>query len=181
MSMVKTLPKRIGVVMLDDPRVGSGEIPMFGIQELQLARAGVWTSEFGTMAVAIHAWNGSSPLSFNFDFTLTAGVHVRSRDELQRHVRIAHAMISHVMSGGRPGPPPKCRLVMGKMVSVTGFVTEVSCNGQAPWATSDDNFPTTVVFRGTFMASPGYNGKMVAVDLNNQLDAAKILNQGYVG
>lgn len=181
MSMVKALPQRVGAIMLADGRVGNGEIPMFGIQDLQLARSANWSSEFGPQAMAVHMWNGSMPLCFNFNFTLTAGVHVRSRQELQKHVKAAHAMVSHVMNGDKVEAPPKCRLIMGEMISTTGFVTEIACNGQAPWATTSDNFPTTVIFTGTFMSSPGYDGKMVSVQRNNGLDAAKILSSGYVG
>ncbi len=184
MSMTKALPGAIGALSIADDRLGGGSassrIPMYGIQDMNLSKSANWSSNFGPGAVTVHQWNGSIPLSFQFNFTLTAGVHCKSRDILFGWVKAAHAMVTHVLGDdGTPQSPPRCHLIMGKMLNVYGFVTEISCNGLPPWAVTSDNFPTTVVFTGVFMSAPGYDGKLVDVERNTQQDAKSILASGY--
>ncbi len=200
MATTKKLPEPIGALILDDPAVGeSGHfIPIYGMNEVQLARNGNWTSQVGFQAMSVHNWIGSNPMVFNFNFVLAAGVHVKTREDLFKKVKIAHAMISHVFKDEKVLSPPRCHLIIGDMVNAYGYVGEIYCNGQAPWSVTPAGqgnlgpggagrsgtgvLPTIVTFSGSFTALPGYksgDGVVTIAQTNEEMGANHILRNGY--
>jgi len=205
MPVTKKLPEPIGALILDQEGLPKERIPIFGMNEVQLARNANWTSQVGFQAMSIHTWIGSNPMVFNFNFTLAAGVHSRgtdtkvmTREDLAKKVRIAHAMVSHLYDGKKVTSPPRCMLIMGGLVNAVGYVNEMNCNGQAPWSltpagqgdvfpvvgrnTGTGMYPTLVTFSGSFTALPGYksNAGVVEIsDTNEKMSAQRILEHGY--
>lgn len=182
--MVKALPGATGVLSLDDARLPRGpqyRIPMYGVADQVLGKDANWTTNFGPGAITSMQWNGSPPFQVDFNFTLVAGVHCRTREVLFQHVLTMNAMVTHVNGAGNLAePPPRVHLIWGKHINGYGILRNVSCNGSAPWSTVSGGLPTSVVFSGTFMSAPGYDGKLIDVKTNIIQDARHVLTKGYV-
>lgn len=188
--MVKKLPKAIGCLKIDDTRVPTSAehtIPIFGMDAVQLSRSANWTVNAGPTSLAVATWGGTSPLQYDFDFELTAGVHCKTREALLNWIRAGSAMVSHCWDGSakvRVTAPPRVLLIVGDIVNSYGMVLNMNVNGKAPWSLATGQsagaLPTMCRFTGSFLVAPGYDGVMVQVEDTTRFQSAtEVLRRGY--
>lgn len=184
MSAQKHLPSRLGAIWPDD-----GEpIPIYGVDQIELSRSACWNiRNVASQSVYVMKWEGDEPVKYAFNFELVAGITVKTREELFKHMKTAHAMAAHQMKDGLVKSPPVCNLVLGEYINTKGLVECVTVVAKPPWGAAagmgDPSAakPTAVTFRGTFVVAPGYTPQgIINVDKNNQdLSAERVIGSFY--
>jgi hypothetical protein len=78
--------------------VGGQSIPIYSVEDIQLARSPKWNTTqipMGTQAIGV--WEGQNAITYPFEFDLLVGWGVSSYAHMMWYVRLFHAMLSHRM------------------------------------------------------------------------------------
>lgn len=148
-----------------------GKVPIYGMDALSLQKVSEWkVLGMGILSTTVAMWQGDTPVTWPFDFTLTAGVgEIKDRQLLYEKIKLFHSWAAHTGDGSQIKHPPLVNLIIPGYISCKGSVTRITATAKPPWDIKGKIYPTFCQFTGEFLLLPGYKPAGGGIDIVAQL------------